>query len=450
MIFLILFLKIFFTLYISLIAFYIVFVASDKQNNFYTIFPRITFVALLAVFSLFPYVKFFQYYISRYCFGKRKFTTTHNYSLDEILKRLFSCMPNETQLIEIDEKARNRIAIVQKLMEEELVEICGDDTLEMFLSGSIAECISVPLLPSWAEKQQMQLQHAILSDIDFMIFSKDATGSFISQCQGAKYFVNTDDPILNPEFFMLISNHDGQTMSARSLKNKLLSLTETITVNHFLDNELPTPYRKTCHCYVMRYAIAIAQGPAIQLILRYSFPFQFFYFDLTFAIRCLEWPDNIRNWRYRPDKLWPDISTINRITSFGCHFVPKSQLNDKEELTWRISFSKAEVELSKLVPPLARMCLIGLKVIKNDYLSVACGKVSSYHLKSLLFNTLERTDPQFWLQESNLTQCFYLLLEKLLSAVTERYCPHFFIPNINLFDQLSDCLLYTSPSPRDS
>ena len=405
---------------------------------------RLTMLALLILSTVVAIVFRLRNKIRRFCFGKRKSTASHPYSLDEILKRLFSYIPDETQLTEIDEKARVHIAIVQEVVQsqKEQLEIYRESDLEAFLSGSTAERFNLPVSPCWVKTAGVsETSHAIVSDFDYMISPKEETVSFTSSSK--KYFADTSDPMLDAGFVKLIDNINGQVISAKSLKENLLSIISGIKLTQLPEFELGDAYCYNCCTKGSgpNYIRARVKGPAIEMSLGTTMmTADRFFSDLTFAIKC-QWPDTVSNWTYRPDKLWPDPYNIARIASYGSHLVPKSQPDDKDEVTWRISFSKAEVELSKLVPATARMCLIGLKIIAKDYLSVACSKISSYQLKCLLFCTLERTDPQFWLQEANLTQCFHLLLANLLSAFTTKHCAHFWIPHINLFDNLSgrDC-----------
>ena len=60
-------------------------------------------------------------------------------------------------------------------------------------------------------------------------------------------------------------------------------------------------------------------------------------------------------------------------------------------LTWRYSFSLAERELSKEINEIARKCFLCLKIISADHLKPICKRLKSYHLKTILFRTLEVT-----------------------------------------------------------
>jgi len=366
--------------------------------------------------------------IPRFCCGKRRFTKSHEHSLVSILRALYMFIPDEETLTRIDEKARENVIIAQKVMERELR--VGE--MELFMAGSTSERFNLPVTPCWCQTNGVsEISHPIVSDFDYMISPTAVKASFTSE-QG--YLVITDNPKLQPGFVQLHDNESGNLIGARTLKGALLGVTKALKVEDFRDFQPDA----ICYCF-RRLTIANAKvkGPAIELSIGTTVNLaDRFYCDLTFSVKCLQWPETVSDWTSRPGKKWPLPHEVVRIASLGCHIVPKSQPNDKEELSWRISFSRAEVELSKLIPPTARMCLVGLKIIAKDYLSVACSRISSYQLKSLLFYAMEKTDPQFWLNEENLEQCFFHLFENLLESVTNKYCPHFWIPQVNLFADL--------------
>ena len=113
--------------------------------------------------------------------------------------------------------------------------------------------------------------------------------------------------------------------------------------------------------------------------------------------------------------------------------IPKSQPKDKKKITWRFSFSYAEVQLSKLINPVAQKCFICLKVIGRYYLEPQCEKFRSYHLKSIFYYTLEKTQIELW-TDHNIEKGFEVLLDELLQTLNEKHCPHFWISNINLYE----------------
>ena len=161
--------------------------------------------------------------------------------------------------------------------------------------------------------------------------------------------------------------------------------------------------------------------------------------DFTFAIPCFQWPSE-SDWPSR-NKKWPDHKVVATIKERGFHFVPRNKENDKSNFTWRYSFSAAERELSKHVNQKARICFFCLKIISVDYLKPICKKLNSYHLKTILFHTLEVTSAETWIQKSILN-CLNYLLEEVQYAFHQQRCRHFWISHINLFQDLKHCKLY--------
>ena len=116
----------------------------------------------------------------------------------------------------------------------------------------------------------------------------------------------------------------------------------------------------------------------------------------------------------------------------GCHLVPKPALSDNDKTSWRFSFSLAEVELSKLVPDTARKCFLALKIIFKDHFHPVVSKITSYHMKTIFFNTLENLPVGFWI-ENNIEECFRTLLAEFRDALLSINCPHHWFSYINLF-----------------
>ena len=77
-----------------------------------------------------------------------------------------------------------------------------------------------------------------------------------------------------------------------------------------------------------------------------------------------------------------------------------------------------------------------LKLIKNNILNqmVDAPSVTSYHLKTCLFYTIEQTSESLWKQE-NLLFCFQKCLVKLLEWTNSGNCPNYFIPEENMFER---------------
>ena len=107
----------------------------------------------------------------------------------------------------------------------------------------------------------------------------------------------------------------------------------------------------------------------------------------------------LSNWQTR-NKKGPQQEDFERTILSGIHLVPLSQKGDKTELTWRISFSKAEVELSQLISEVARTCFVDLKISIKNYLSVNCCHQNSCHLKTMLLRHTEEAGLVFWWEKN--------------------------------------------------
>ena len=116
----------------------------------------------------------------------------------------------------------------------------------------------------------------------------------------------------------------------------------------------------------------------------------------------------------------------------GCQAVPKADPSG-DEFSWRLSFSRGELLLSKHVTDRARMAYVAAKLFWKEKLKSLCPALRSYHLKTLFYHFLENT-PAVEVEESTTQELLQRLLLFLQKHLETRTCPHFFISSINLFD----------------
>ena len=166
-----------------------------------------------------------------------------------------------------------------------------------------------------------------------------------------------------------------------------------------------------------------SKGPALKIRVLAVFELH-----VKFCFYCTEWPTN-SDWPSRP-RYWPCIADAQRIMSLGCHVVAKSAPRDKENKSWRFSFSVAECEQSKLVPDTATKCFLALKIILRDHLQPVVSEIGSYHIKTIFLNTMEKLPVGFWADE-NIEKCFLTLLTELHIALGMMKCPHHWFSSIN-------------------
>ena len=116
-----------------------------------------------------------------------------------------------------------------------------------------------------------------------------------------------------------------------------------------------------CFCQGLGQTIDFKQnGPALRVRItktdsnkeRCFLPRNGFEADIVFIIYSPEWPE-ASDWPTRKERNWPSVSDVENIMKNGCHFIPKSQPKDEKKITWRFSFSYAEVQLSELINEVA-------------------------------------------------------------------------------------------------
>ena len=156
--------------------------------------------------------------------------------------------------------------------------------------------------------------------------------------------------------------------------------------------------------------------------------------DIVWSLECRSWPSQGRAWANR-DRSWPSQEIIDDIVQSGCHLVPvASKQSCLPQLEWRLSFSKAEKKLAKLLSNLQRKVYLITKALHYTHLK-AFGVLSTYLLKTALFWHCEREYLEVW-KQGEIGSCFLSYVELLVSYLEERNWPHYFIPENNLIGHL--------------
>lgn len=144
------------------------------------------------------------------------------------------------------------------------------------------------------------------------------------------------------------------------------------------------------------------------------------------------WPKVAEEW-IRRERKWPSPEVVGNVIKDGFHLVVKSsKVDGNPNCDFRISFSHAEYLLSKEMNDIQRECYRSLKKYHRAYLSKYPKGLVTFHLKNILFQTIEETGSEVW-TESNQALCLMKLLRNLLKALTEKNLPHFFVKSYNMF-----------------
>ncbi|XP_062600415.1 uncharacterized protein LOC134262055 [Saccostrea cucullata] len=159
-------------------------------------------------------------------------------------------------------------------------------------------------------------------------------------------------------------------------------------------------------------------------------------YDLAKCFASDFWPPCASSWLDRCHS-WPKPHIIDEIVKNGCHFVAiGNTLGHHVHNEWRISFSFAEHKLVSAMNHCQFLTYGLLKLflteIVNNGLNDDDKLLCSYHIKTAVFWVIQQNTLQHWCPHI-LLECFWICFKLVLKWVYEGVCPHFFIPQNNMF-----------------
>ena len=162
-------------------------------------------------------------------------------------------------------------------------------------------------------------------------------------------------------------------------------------------------------------------------------------FDYVNAFVCYTLPSEILSWfnELKP-RYWPSSEVIEVSRQYPCFLIPDghhASLN--KHLEWRITPNVIERELMFSLNIVQRKCLVVLKMIKNEelvkYIHHEGRKITTFHFKTALFFTLEKTPPNVW-TKSRLLECIVRTFQTIHEFLFQGKCPHYIVKGVDLFD----------------
>ncbi|XP_052076787.1 uncharacterized protein LOC127714792 [Mytilus californianus] len=160
-------------------------------------------------------------------------------------------------------------------------------------------------------------------------------------------------------------------------------------------------------------------------------------FDLAFCLRSKSWITSAKQWLTRSNNSWPEYNVKQSIARHGVLFVPVGVKGSiQEKLEWRISFSVGEKMLMYSLTHSQLLCYALLKILLKDVISLALDVkdlLCSYFMKTVMFWISEESSTSIWKPE-NLISCFMRCFRRLIYYIEYSMCPHYFIPENNLFE----------------
>ncbi|KAH3842125.1 hypothetical protein DPMN_115613 [Dreissena polymorpha] len=172
---------------------------------------------------------------------------------------------------------------------------------------------------------------------------------------------------------------------------------------------------------------AIEHGPSVSVMPNW---------DVVHACHVRKPLSEIEDWIDRcRGKLWPPAQLLEAARVAPCFLVPAGHPDsDYTREEWRLSPNLIERMLIFSFNMTQIKCYIVLKLIKKSLCAkIVDDSITSFHCKTIMFYTIERTHPSLWC-EHNLMFLLRLCLHVLRRWLRLGRLPHYIIKGVNLFD----------------
>ncbi|VDI25882.1 Hypothetical predicted protein [Mytilus galloprovincialis] len=160
-------------------------------------------------------------------------------------------------------------------------------------------------------------------------------------------------------------------------------------------------------------------------------------FDICYCLHSKSWITSANRWITRSNNSWPSVEVKQSIIDHGFLCVPIGvKGSENEEVEWRLSFSVGEKLLIYTFNHTMLLCYAVFKIVLRDVINkdIQCKNLlCSYFLKTIMFWVSEELLPSVWTPET-LVPCFLRCFRRLIYCVEYSVCPHYFIPENNLFE----------------
>jgi len=161
--------------------------------------------------------------------------------------------------------------------------------------------------------------------------------------------------------------------------------------------------------------------------------------DIVEAFNCKTLPPEIMVWFTKMQYgFWPSHQTLQAAQTCGCFLVPDGHHGSRNRhIQWRITPNLIERLLMFSLNMVQIKCLVVLKIIKKQefvkYILCENCKITTFHCKTALFFTLNKTHPTVW-TACRLIECIVRCLETIHEFLDQGGCPHFIVEGVDLFD----------------
>jgi len=156
------------------------------------------------------------------------------------------------------------------------------------------------------------------------------------------------------------------------------------------------------------------------------------------AFRCAGiWPRSAAHWPFGATFSWPNPAQINEVKNEGFNILSKESIYMKDKQassegdSWVMSFLEAEDRL--LQDGSRRKCLSLLKTLRDRHLDLPGQPITNYVMKTLILYECEKHPRELDWDELSLGDRLNGIFLQLISCLQCKKCPHYFLPNVDLF-----------------
>lgn len=167
-----------------------------------------------------------------------------------------------------------------------------------------------------------------------------------------------------------------------------------------------------------------------------------FVVNITAAFKCNNiWPRSATHWPI-PHIQWPNPNLVAEVKTEGFELLSKDTvyMKDKQSAaegdSWVMGFTNPENML--LQGGSRRKCLSVLKTLRDKHLDLPGKPIENYHMKTLLLYECEKHPHERAWDDMYIGDRINGILLQLISCLQNRRCPHYFLPNVDLFKGVSE------------
>jgi hypothetical protein len=158
---------------------------------------------------------------------------------------------------------------------------------------------------------------------------------------------------------------------------------------------------------------------------------------ITPAFKCAGiWPRSASHWPSL-NIPWPHPGLVAEVKTEGFDLLSKESIflagknAAMEGDAWVLNFAEAENRL--LQGGYRKRCLSILKTLRDRHLDLPGDPITYYHMKNLLLYECEKHPREVEWDENSVGDRINGIFLQLISCLQCRRCPHYFLPNLDLF-----------------